>query len=123
MKDNFLELWEAVKKNRKYCPWAKEQTTDSYAKSILEEGEEVLQAIENENDDNLQEELGDVFWNLLLTMHIAEQEGKVNSKKVIEGVIDKFRRRKPFIFEERTLPIEKVKKMWYEAKAKEKGKD
>ena len=120
MKDKFEELMDVIKNGRKYCPWIKEQTTESYAENIVEEAQEVVKAVENNNNVNLQEELGDVFWDVLMTMHIAECEGRVDSVKIIEGVIEKFRKRKPHIFEKRTPPIEEVWKVWNEAKDKEK---
>lgn len=120
MKDKFEELLTAIQDGRKYCPWIKGQTLESYKNNIKEEAEEVILAIENNDDENLQEELGDVFWDLLMTICIAEQEGRIDSKKVIEGVIQKFKERKPHIFEKRTPPMEEVHKVWDEAKARQK---
>lgn len=123
MKDKFEELLNIIKDGRKYCPWIKKQTTEDYAPNIVEEADEVIKAIENKDNKNLQEELGDVFWDLLMTIHIAEQEGRINSRKVIEGVIEKFKKRKPHIFEKRTPNIEEVEEIWNKAKEKEKNGD
>ena len=120
MKDEFEELLDAVKRCRRYCPVVKEDTTEKHAIEIKKEAEEVLKAIEKGDNKNLQEELGDVFWDLLMTIIIAEQEGKVNSNKVIEEVIDKFKRRKPFIFKGKTTTKEKAWEMWNKEKDKEK---
>lgn len=120
METKFNELLDAVKKCRKYCPFIQEQTTEKHVEELRLEVQEVIEALEKDDNENLQEELGDVFWDLLMTIIIAEQENKINSKQVIEDVIQKFRRRKPSIFEEKTLPKEEVHRVWHEAKAKEK---
>lgn len=121
MKDKFEELLDAVKRNMKYCPYVMNQATEEYVKNISEEIKEVIQAIKNNDNNNLQEELGDVFWDLLMTIHIAELEGRIDPEKVIENVIQKFKERKPFIFEGRTPPIKEVWEIWNKAKAKQKN--
>lgn len=120
MKTKFSELIDAIEKDRKYNPYTLEKTTVEYAKEILNEANEVMQALDNNDNKNLQEELGDVLWDLLMTIHIAEQEKRINSREVINGVIEKFKRRKPYIFEEITPSKEDAKKIWHDAKNKEK---
>ena len=41
----------------------------------MKEVEEAQEAVKNNDNKNLQEELGDVFWDLIMTIHIAEEEG------------------------------------------------
>ena len=123
MKTKFEDLLDAVQRSRKYCPFIQEQTTEKQTKQLESEVQEVLEALEKNDNKNLQEELGDVFWDLLMTIIIAEQEGRINSKAVIEDVIQKFKRRKPFIFEGKTPPKEEVHRIWHEAKAKEKNEN
>ena len=43
------------------CPWDRKQTHESMIKCLREECEEVVQAIEHKDDENLCEELGDVM--------------------------------------------------------------
>ena len=49
------------------CPWDIKQTHDSLKECLMEESGEVLQAIDNRDDANLCEELGD-----LSLIHISE---------------------------------------------------
>jgi len=42
------------------CPWDRKQTHRSLRTYLIEESYEVIQAIDDENDDDLCEELGDV---------------------------------------------------------------
>ena len=120
MKELFEELINIARKNRKYSPWIKERTSEEYSREVLAEVGELMQAIKKGDNKNMQEELGDVLWDTLMLTIIAEEEGKVNAKQVINGVIEKIKRRKPFIFEEKKVTVEEEKKVWFEAKAKEK---
>ncbi|MBW2993187.1 nucleotide pyrophosphohydrolase [Candidatus Woesearchaeota archaeon] len=120
MKESFEELIDIAKRNRKYSPWIKERTSEEYIKEVLSEVNELMQAIEKGDNKNIQEELGDVFWDTLMLTIIAEEEGKVNAKQVIKGVIEKMKRRKPFILDGKEVTTEEEKRVWFEAKEKEK---
>ncbi|MFP7695518.1 MazG nucleotide pyrophosphohydrolase domain-containing protein, partial [Bacillus subtilis] len=48
------------------CPWDKKQTHQSLKKYLIEEAYEVLEAIDEEDDDHLVEELGDVLLQVML---------------------------------------------------------
>ena len=47
------------------CEWDKKQTSRSLRTYLLEECYEVIDAIENENDINLMQELGDLLFHIL----------------------------------------------------------
>jgi uncharacterized protein YabN with tetrapyrrole methylase and pyrophosphatase domain len=122
MKEDFAELFKAVKNNRKFCEWAKSMTSEKYFNNIAEELEEARQALEKKDYENLEEELGDVLWDLMMLAVIAEDEGKINTKNIIKGVLDKMKERKPYIFEERSASAEEAKELWYSAKARQKAR-
>ena len=52
------------------CPWDRKQTHESMIGCLREECEEVITAIENKDDENLCEELGDVMLQVLSLIHI-----------------------------------------------------
>ena len=58
------------------CPWDRAQTHESMIKCLRDECEETIEAIENKDDENLCEELGDVFLQVLLHAQIAKEEGR-----------------------------------------------
>ena len=66
------------------CPWDREQTHESLIKCLREESQEVVEAIEHRDDENLCEELGDVLLQVLMHSQIAAEE----SRFTIEDVID-----------------------------------
>ena len=62
------------------CPWDRAQTHESLIKCLREECEEVVQAIENRDDENLCEELGDVMLQVLMHSHIAQEENRFHHR-------------------------------------------
>jgi tetrapyrrole methylase family protein / MazG family protein len=80
------------------CPWDREQTHASLRDAVLAEAYEVVDAIDDEDDHGLAEELGDLL--LLITMHaqIAEEDGSFRIEDVFEGINRKLVRRHPHVF-------------------------
>ncbi|MBR4138402.1 MAG: MazG family protein [Lachnospiraceae bacterium] len=80
------------------CPWDKAQTHESMIKCLRDECEEVVEAIEKKDDDNLCEELGDVLLQVLLHAQIATEEGRFTMSDVVDGLSKKMVRRHPHVF-------------------------
>ena len=80
------------------CPWDKAQTHESMIKCLRDECEEVVEAIEKKDDDNLCEELGDVLLKVLLHAQIASEEGRFTMSDVVDGLSKKMIRRHPHVF-------------------------
>ena len=71
------------------CPWDREQTFESLKKCLADETEEVFQAIDNKDMENLCEELGDVLLQVILNSQIAKEEGRFTIDDVIDGLCRK----------------------------------
>ena len=80
------------------CPWDRAQTHESMIKCMRDECEEAIQAIQNKDDENLCEELGDVFLQVLLHAQIAKEEGRFDMSDIIDGLTKKMIRRHPHVF-------------------------
>jgi MazG family protein len=80
------------------CPWDLEQTVRSMAPSLIEEGYELLEAIERGDDRASTEEAGDLLMVVVLICKIAEQEQRFDLAAVGEAVADKLVRRHPHVF-------------------------
>ena len=65
-KNNFADLVEtfAVLRGPNGCPWDKKQTHESLIKCLQNESQELIDAIQNKDDDNMKEELGDMLEQL-----------------------------------------------------------
>ncbi len=104
------------------CPWDKKQTHQSLKKYLIEEAYEVLEAIDEEDDDHLVEELGDVLLQVMLHAQIGEDEGWFSIDDIIQTLSEKMVRRHPHVFGEVDVKDEEdVLSNWEEIKKKEKG--
>ena len=122
MEKEFEEFVKLARKTLAECPWANIQTVKSYAHQVESEAKEVIAAVNSNDKENLKEELGDLFWDTLMVMLIAEKEGWFKPSESLAALIEKMRRRKPFLFTGQKVTLEEAERMWSEAKAKEKIK-
>lgn len=101
--------------------WIINETPQSLVKYLKEETEELIVAIENEDDENIIEELGDVLMQVVYQAKLGERIGYYNIEDVLATLNKKLRRRHPHVFDgvEANTP-EEVDKLWQEIKAKEK---
>jgi tetrapyrrole methylase family protein/MazG family protein len=103
------------------CPWDREQTHQSLRPHLLEETYEVLQAIDEEDDDELQEELGDLLLQIILHTQIAVEEGSFTLADVVQTIIEKIIRRHPHVFAGvEVADADEVLRNWQAIKREEK---
>lgn len=118
--EDFVDIVTALR-SENGCPWDKEQTHESLEKCLRDECEEVIEAIENKDDDNLCEELGDVLLQVVMHSQIAKEEGRFTLEDVIDGVAKKMVRRHPHVFAGIKLETEEDRlAMWNAIKEQEK---
>ena len=104
------------------CPWDQKQTHESLRDCLLEESQEVLDAIDNKDDENLCEELGDVLLQVAMHAQIAAEEGKFTMDDVVQGVSEKMVRRHPHVFGGiKVDSVEEGLDLWNAIKAQEKA--
>ena len=88
---------------------------------MKKEVKEVGEAIENGDKDNLEEELGDVLWDVLMLIKISEDEYGFKLEDIIDVICKKMIRRKPYIFgNEKAETPEEAVKIWKRVKEEEK---
>lgn len=103
------------------CPWDQKQTHESLKECLLEESQEVLDAIDNKDDDNLCEELGDVLLQVVMHAQIAAEEGRFTMEDIIQCVSEKMVRRHPHVFGDvKVSSVEEGLDLWNAIKQKEK---
>lgn len=104
------------------CPWDREQDYDSIKSLLLEEAYEVIDTINTRNFDALEDELGDLLFQVVFYARLAEEEGRFNIEGVIERVHAKLIRRHPHVFGEvRARNAEEALKSWLAVKEQERG--
>ena len=119
------ELVNIVKTLRspKGCEWDKAQTTSSLIPFFIEEVYELIEGIDNKDNKNIREELGDVLLHIVFQSQIASEEMDFNINNVIDDLNIKLIDRHPHIFknlEEKTISSEM--KSWEKQKQKQKGR-
>lgn len=80
------------------CPWDREQTHQSIRRNFIEEVYEACEAIDNEDNTHLCEELGDVLLQVVFHSHIAQSDGAFDITDVTDGICRKLILRHPHIF-------------------------
>src|SRR3989337_2596451 len=116
----FKEFVDIVKRLRKECPWDREQTNDSIKHATLEEAHEVIEAIDNNDDEELKKELGDLLLHVVFHSVIAEGDGKFTLNEVINSITEKLIRRHPHVFGDvEVTDSENVIKNWEAIKMQE----
>ena len=104
------------------CPWDREQTHASLKKDMREECYELMDAIDEDSDEHIIEECGDVLMNVLFHPIIGEEQGRFDDRDVTTNVVQKLIYRHPHVFG--TVHVrssEEVLKNWDALKQKEKG--
>lgn len=105
------------------CPWDRAQTFESLKKCLAEETEEVFQAVDHQDMENLCEELGDVLLQVVLNSQIAKEKGAFSIEDVIDGLGRKMVRRHPHVFGDVKVNfIEEGAALWQQIKMQEKAK-
>ena len=122
-KELFAEMMEIIAKLRgpEGCLWDRRQTLESLVPNILEEAEEISEAVKSNNLDNLCEELGDLLMVILMEIEIAREKGLFTYSNVLTGAIKKFIRRHPHVFGDvKVNTPEEALAIWKKMKREEK---
>ena len=107
------------------CLWDAEQDHVSLLKFLLEESYEFIEAVEENDRDAMQEELGDLLLQVYFHSRMAEEdkEQPFDIEDIAKGVADKLIRRHPHVFSDTVVSSgNEVLENWEAQKAVEKGR-
>lgn len=105
------------------CPWDREQTHKSIRNDFIEETYEVIEAIETENSELMQEELGDVLLQVVFHTEIEREAGNFEFSDVTDGICRKLIHRHPHVFGDISVSsTEQVLSNWDKIKSEEKSR-
>jgi len=103
------------------CPWDREQDYDSVKGLLLEEAYEVVDTVNARDFDALEDELGDLLFQVVFYARLAEEEHRFNIDGVIERVHAKLVRRHPHVFGEvRARNAQEALASWLRVKEQER---
>jgi len=103
------------------CPWDRKQTHASLRENLLEEGYEVLEALDEGDSGKLCDELGDLLMQIVLHAQIAAEAGEFELGDVIRSITTKLIHRHPHIFGlQKVKDAEEVAHNWEVLKGEER---
>ncbi len=119
--DNLLRIVKLLR-GPDGCPWDKKQTHHSIRQHVIEEAYEVVDAIDNDDVDNLVEELGDLLLQVVFHAELGSEEGYFNFSDVVTDVCKKMYFRHPHVFGDvKADDAEEALTSWENSKLKEKN--
>lgn len=125
----FSRFETMVARLRTDCPWDAKQTHDSLRRYLLEETYEVLEAIDGVDPEtgegyaDLEEELGDVLYQIFFHSILATEAGQFTVADVARTVHDKLYARHPHVYGDvEVADADEVLTNWEAAKKVEKGR-
>jgi len=80
------------------CPWDREQTRTSLKPYLVEETYEVLEAIEGSDLRAVEEELGDLLFQVVFHAQVAREQGEFTMEDLLLRLCDKMVSRHPHVF-------------------------
>ena len=126
--DRLLEIMVSLRDPQSGCPWDREQTFKTIAPYTIEEAYEVADAIDRGDWDDLRDELGDLFFQVVYHSRMAEEAGHFDFSQVLRSISEKLVRRHPHVFapevEPHAVDATAQKKRWEALKIEERaGRD
>ncbi|WP_417565881.1 nucleoside triphosphate pyrophosphohydrolase [Marinobacter sp.] len=129
--DDLKTLMARLRDPKTGCPWDTRQTYKTIVPHTLEEAYEVADAIEREDYPHLQDELGDLLFQVIFYAQIGREDGYFDFDGVVDHLVRKLVRRHPHVFPAGTLdsridpddrPDEAwIKESWERIKAEERA--
>ena len=80
------------------CPWDREQRFDTIAPYTIEEAYEVADAIEQGDMDQLEDELGDLLFQIVFYAQMSRERGGFDFADIARRIVNKMRDRHPHVF-------------------------
>jgi len=103
------------------CPWDREQDHRSLRWHAVEEVYELMDAIESEDDHEMEEELGDLLLQVVFHCQLAKERGAFDFEQAARHITNKLIRRHPHVFGDvKVKDVDQVWANWEKIKRAEK---
>jgi len=104
------------------CPWDRKQTPKTLTVYLIEEMYELVDAVHRDDAEDIEEETGDVLFQLMFLLHIYRKSHGMTLDGIVRRNVDKMIRRHPHVFGEETIETsEEVRRRWQQIKQGEKS--
>ncbi|MFK4753459.1 nucleoside triphosphate pyrophosphohydrolase [Oceanobacter antarcticus] len=105
--DDLLTLMARLRNPKTGCPWDLQQDFASIVPHTLEEAYEVADAIERQDWPHLEEELGDLLFQVIFYGQLGVEQQHFTVASIIDRLVTKLIRRHPHVFPAGTLESER----------------
>jgi tetrapyrrole methylase family protein/MazG family protein len=106
------------------CAWDREQSPATLRAGLVEEAWETVSAIDEGDEENLREELGDLYLLVTMIASMHEERSSFSVADVVTGIADKLVRRHPHVFgDATTTSVPGILAQWDRIKRDERGDD
>lgn len=106
------------------CPWDRVQTNESIKMSAVEEAYELVDAVDQQDDEKILEETGDILLQTIFHTVMKEETGAFTLTDVLTGICKKLITRHTHVFgEDKAKDGESALSVWEKNKMQEKGQD
>ena len=127
--EDLKRLMERLRDPAYGCPWDLKQTYQSIAPFTLEECLELIDALEQSDYEHVEEELGDLLFQVIFYAQLGKEEGRFDFDSVVSGITAKLLRRHPHVFKDGELEgviedrtsMATIKANWENTKAEERA--
>ncbi len=120
--ETLVEIMARLRNPQGGCPWDLEQDFRSIAPYTLEEAYEVVDAIERDDSTALQDELGDLLFQVVFHAQMAQERGWFDFNDVVSGICEKMVRRHPHVFADEVIETAEAQtRAWEHHKERERG--
>ncbi|MFT6915072.1 MAG: ATP diphosphatase [Motiliproteus sp.] len=128
--DDLLRLMAQLRDPEHGCPWDQRQNLASIVPHTLEEVYEVIDALERQDYPHLQDELGDLLFQVVFYAQICAEQGRFEFTDIIDGLVAKLLRRHPHVYpdgsfgsfgSDQRLSETEIKQSWERIKARERA--
>lgn len=101
--ERLLKVMSMLRDPEYGCPWDLEQSISSLVPFTIEEVYEVVDAIERNDMVDLEDELGDLLFQVVFYAQLASEQGHFKFENVAKAISSKLIRRHPHVFPEGQL--------------------
>jgi len=116
----FEELLIIMDRLRAECPWDRKQTYETLRNLTIEETYELAEAILEESQDDIMNELGDLLLHIVFYAKIGSEKGAFDIADITRTISQKLIYRHPHVYGDIEVENdEDVKKNWEELKMRE----
>ena len=120
--ESLLDIMAKLRTPETGCPWDLQQDFRSIAPYTLEEAYEVVDAIERGDERALEEELGDLLFQVVYHAQMAHEAGWFGFNAVVAGICEKLVRRHPHVFGDEIIKTAAAQSQaWELHKERERG--